>query len=315
MQYLEPILYLLGGFAILIVGGESLVKAAISLAARLKVSPTVIGLTIIAAGTSAPELMTSLLAAYQEAPDIAVGNVVGSNIFNILVILGIAALIKVNVVDKSIALVELPSLIVFSLLMYFLLSDGFLSRTDGIILIAVLIGYLISSISRARKNPASAEDMEDMTVLESLKWDIGHLVIGCLALTGGAHLALEGGISIGKLIGLSDRIIGITIISVGTGLPELATSAVAAFKGRNDIAIANVIGSNIMNTLAILGLTASIHPIVVSEQIATRDIFFMIAATVILLPLIYLNKYRIGKSSGVILIGTYVAYVTYILTT
>ncbi len=315
MQYIEPVLYLISGFTILILGGEALIKAAISISVRFEVSPTVIGLTIIAAGTSAPELMTSLLAAFNNTPDIALGNVVGSNIFNILAILGISSIIKANHVNKALAKTELPLLILFSILTYFLISDGGISRFDGITLLLILGTYLGTSIWRSKKNPSEEEPDEDMVTLKAIHWDVIYLFIGFAGLSGGAHLALIGGISIGQLAGLTERVIGITIISVGTGLPELATSAIAAYRGRNDIAIANIIGSNIMNTLAILGVTATVHPIVASQIIISRDIYCMLGGTVLLLPLIFLGKYVLSKASGIILLGSYISYVVYVLNT
>ena len=312
MDILIAIFYLLSGFAVLVLGGESLVKSAISIAGRLKVSPTIVGLTVIAAGTSAPELVTSILAAINETPDIAVGNVVGSNIFNILAIIGIASIIKINRVDKSLVRFEIPALIVFTILFFVFAYDRVFSTTEGysLLLIFVLFTYLM--IQRALKNKDHHFN-DDVVILKNYYYDIFHLFIGMGALVIGAHLALKGGIDLGHIAGLSERIIGITIISIGTGLPELVTSAVAAHKGQDDIAISNIIGSNIMNTLLVVGATAGIMPLPVTEKILTFDFYWLIGSTALLLPLIIITKYKITRITGALLLGTYLTFISLLL--
>ena len=314
MEIVIALGFLLGGFFFLVLGGDWLVKAAVSISARTKIDAATIGLTVIAAGTSAPELVTSLLAAFKGAPDIAVGNVVGSNIFNILAIIGIASLIKPNKVAPSAVKIELPFLIFTALLMYAFGLNNLYSRVDGIIMILALAAFIIYSLRKAKQRGMSAADIdEEIEILKSGWHDIGYLVLGFVGLLGGADLALRGGIQIGELAGLSERVIGITIISVGTGLPELVTSAVAAYKGRDDIAVANVLGSNMMNTMAIIGATSVTKPIPVSEKILEYDFFWMIGATVILMPIFLIFKRKIGRTVGAFLLIIYLGYVTSLL--
>lgn len=304
------VLQLVAGFAVLIVGGEALVRAAISSAARFKIPPAIIGLTVIAAGTSAPELVTSIIAALKGTSDIAVGNVVGSNIFNMLAIIGISAIIIPNVVDRSQVGFEIPALGVCSAIAVGLAMDGELSRFDGIIMLILMIVFFGISFSRIKDTD---ETDEDIKILDSVWWDLGHLLVGLIALLGGANLALEAGIALGQLAGLSERIIGVTIISVGTGLPELATSAMAAYRGRGDIAVANVIGSNLMNTMAVLGATSTMTPLTVSSSIANVDMPIMMVSTILLWPLVLLGKHKIHRPTGLALLVTYVGYVVFLL--
>ena len=317
MELLTAFGYLIFGFAILIVGGETLVRAAVSLALRWKISPAVIGLTIIAAGTSAPELVTSITAALKGAPDIAFGNVVGSNIFNILAILGFASVLKANKVEKSTLKFDLPFLLLASIALILAAYNGLISRWEGGALLVALTGFLAFSFWMAKKEGSSSleEEVDNSQMLKNIWWDGGHLIVGLGALLGGAQLALMGGIQLGELFGLSERIIGITIISVGTGLPELATSAVAAYRGRNDIAVSNVIGSNIMNTLAIIGTTSLVHPMMASQKIVTSDCAWMVASTFIIFPILYLGRGYIRRPMGAFLLFTYISYIGFLIST
>lgn len=316
MDYIYAFGYLLSGFAILLVGGEALVKSAVSLALRWKIPASVIGLTIIAAGTSAPELVTSLTAALKEAPDIALGNIVGSNVFNMLAILGVASLLRPNKVGKTSLTIDLPFLLMACIGLIAFSYNGLIERWEGIVLVAALVCYLVFSLKLARKQGLDAKsEISSDDLLKNIWWDLGHLVVGLVALLGGAQLALTGGIQLGELVGLSERIIGVTIISVGTGLPELATSAIAAFRGRNDIAVSNVIGSNIMNTLAIAGTTSAVHPIIASEKIVTNDCAWMVASILIVFPILYLGKGMIQRPMGAFLVFAYISYIGFLLTT
>jgi cation:H+ antiporter len=318
MEIITAVGMLIGGFAILLVGGESLVKAAVSLALRWKITPALIGLTVIAAGTSAPELFTSITAALKGANDIALGNVVGSNIFNLLAILGVASLIKPNRVQKHAIIVEIPFLLVASIGMIVFAYDGTIGRIEGAILVIALAGFLYYSFIKAENedvNIDGADEIASNFLLANVYWDIGHLFVGFAALLGGAQLALVGGIELSTIFGLSERIIGVTIISVGTGLPELATSAVAAFRGRNDIAVSNVIGSNLMNTLAVIGTTSLIRPMPASEKIITSDCVWMVAALFMVFPIFYLGRGRIGRPMGIFLLFGYISYLGFLIST
>ncbi len=313
MDLVISISLLLAGFTILIFAGDALVKAAVSISARTKIDPATIGLTVIAAGTSAPELVTSLLAAFKNSPDIALGNVVGSNIFNILAIIGIASFIKPNKISTQSLRIELPFLIFSAIFLFILGQDLNFSRIDGSIMLLVLGLFLVYTIRAAKKRGIDTDLEEEIEILKSPFYDGLYLVVGFVGLIGGADLALRGGVQIGEYIGLSERIIGITIISVGTGLPELVTSAVAAYKGRDDIAISNVIGSNIMNTLAIIGTTSLVLPIRASEQIMNFDVYWMIAASAILLPLFYMTKRVSNRPTAGLLLGIYLTYITILI--
>lgn len=315
MEFLFPIFMIILGFVILLAGGDFLVKSAVSIAARLHISPAIIGLTIIAAGTSAPELVTSLIAAIKEAPDIAMGNIVGSNIFNILAILGFASLIKANRVDIDFMRVEIPMLIICTILLIGFSWDLVYERVEGVLSLVVLAVLFYISIYRSKKIKAELETSEEINILKHPVYDAFFLLLGLAALIGGAHLALENGIVLGRLFGLSERIIGITIISVGTGLPELATSIVAAYKGHNDIAVGNVIGSNLVNTMGVAGVAASFKSLELSEQLAHFDNFILLGVTLFLFFILFLSKQVITKAVGLLFVTAYTAYVTFLIYT
>ncbi|MCB0356900.1 MAG: calcium/sodium antiporter [Bdellovibrionales bacterium] len=307
MEFLFPIFMIILGFVILLSGGEFLVKSAVSIAARLKISPAIIGLTIIAAGTSAPELVTSLFASLKNAPDVAIGNIVGSNIFNILAILGFASLIKPNRVDIDFMRIEIPMLIICTILLIGFSWDLKFEQIEGVLSLFVLAVLFYISIYRAKKVEFEAAD--EIQILKSPWLDAGFLLLGIAALVGGAHLALENGIVLGRLLGLSERIIGITIISIGTGLPELATSVVAAYKGHNDIAIGNVIGSNLVNTMGVAGVATSFKTLEISEELAHFDTLILLAVTIFLFVIIFLSKQIINRAMGLLFIILYIAYI------
>ena len=311
MEFLFPIFMIILGFIILLAGGEFLVKSAVSIAARLNISPAIIGLTIIAAGTSAPELVTSLFASIKGAPDVAMGNIVGSNIFNILAILGFASLIKPNRVDIDFMRVEIPMLIICTILLIGFSWDLKYERIEGVLSLVVLAVLFYISIYRAKK--VEFESEEDIDVLKNPIFDAGFLIIGISALIGGAHLALENGIELGRLLGLSERIIGITIISVGTGLPELATSIVAAYKGHNDIAVGNVIGSNLMNTMGVAGVATSFKTLEISEKLAHFDNLILLGITIFLFVIIFLSKQIINRAIGLLFIMGYITYIALLI--
>ncbi len=298
-------------------GGDLLVKAAVSIALKTNLSPSLIGLTIIAIGTSAPEFITSLLAALRDSPDIAVGNVVGSNIFNILAILGISSLIKPNRVTESTLKIEWPFLMFATLLIFAFAWDGLYSRWDAFILVSAIYIFLAYSVQRARRlgkfkeSEEKLKEYEDLKPLKSGTYDFLFLLGGFLALAGGAQLALDGGIQVGSYFGLSDRIIGLTIISVGTGLPELATSSVAAYRGRDDIALANVIGSNIVNSLGIIGHASLIFPMRVSPQILSRDFLWLIGCTLLVGPL--MRSRTLARRDGLFLLIVYAIYIYFLI--
>lgn len=300
------------GFVILIFGGESLVRAAVSTALRFKIRPGVIGLTVIAAGTSAPEAFTSVTAAVKDAADIALGNVIGSNLFNLLAVVGLASLVKANKIENQTARIEWPFLLVASLILIGFGWDLEFLRFEGLIMLLILAVFLIYVLVEAKK--AGLEefaDKEDIKKLQSPWQELLFFALGFGGLTVGAYMVLEGGVTLGRIVGLSERVIGITIISVGTGLPELVTSIIAAKKGQNDIAVANVIGSNILNTLGVVGLAAGIMPIEVSPTLIHGDSFWMVLATLMFFPLMF--KRVISRLAGGILTSLYIAFIVYLV--
>lgn len=309
MELTYALLFLLAGFALLLVGGDALVKAAVSIAVRTKIPPAIISLTVIAAGTSAPELVTSVMAALDGKPDIAVGNVAGSNIFNILAILGLAFLITPGKSEKQKLFFEWASLLVLTIVTYFMITDLKLAAWEGGLLTASFVLLIGISVFRARKTGFTPDDDEEISLLKNPWLDAFYLFVGIAALVGGADLALRGGITLGQLAGWSEKMIGITIVSVGTGLPELAASAVAAYRGRSDIAVGNVLGSNIMNTLAVLGGTALITPLSIAPQILKVDIWALIAAILLTLPVILGLRFFVGRVFGTFFLGLYGVYI------
>lgn len=317
MELLSAIGLLLAGFIVLVFAGDALVRASVSIAIRFDIKPMIIGLTIIAAGTSAPELMTSLLASMKGSPDIALGNVVGSNIFNILAIVGISCLIYPNQIDRSLARFEMPALLVFTLALVAVSYNLVITPIEGTLFIVALCIFLFLSIRRAKLYPAQSRGAEEDDSEKFKHWsqDIGYLVAGFVGLIIGANLALDGGIAIGRLAGLTERIIGITIISVGTGLPELAASGVAAYRGRDDIAISNVVGSCIMNILLVIGTSSIISPITVDKKILYSDSAWMVGATVALVAVVFLSKKIIGRKLGATFLLSYAAFITFLVMT
>ncbi|MCL1147436.1 calcium/sodium antiporter [Shewanella marinintestina] len=300
-------LSILGGFLILTVGAEALVRGASQIALRLGLTPLIIGLTIVAFGTSAPELAVSVKSAIAGNSGIALGNVIGSNIANIGLILGITALIRPIKIESQMVRRDIPIMIAASLLFWSLLLDGGLSFWDGAILFALLVAYLTFSYFTAEKQ--TDDDVEDTKQNPMLS--VLFIVIGISMLVGGGILFVDGAVAMAQSFGISEVIIGLTIVAIGTSMPELVTSIVAALKGQSDIAIGNVVGSNLFNILGILGVTALIHPIVGSE-ISNLDWSAMIAFAVILLPFAYTGL-RIGRREAAILVLSYLGYIGYLV--
>lgn len=300
------------GFILLGFGGDWLVKASVSLSLRLKIQPAVIALTIIAFGTSAPELVTSALASWKNASDIALANVVGSNIFNTLAVLGISCLIIANKITNYAKYKELTFLVFASFLVFALGYNGVYSRPEGLLLLTLLGLFWYYSIKRARREGLSKEQKEEMHSLNSLSHELFFLLTGIACLTGGTYLALNSAMEIGQQLGISQRVLGITVLSVGTGLPELVTSVVAARKGYTDISIGNIIGSNIINLLGVLGTTVLISPLAASSKIIFGDCFWMIGSVLIIFLLIT-KKNTISRWGGSILTLGYLLYMGFLL--
>jgi cation:H+ antiporter len=310
-------LYLLGGLAVLTAGAEALVRGASRLALLAGVSPLVVGLTVVAMGTSTPELVVSVKAGLAGNPDIAVGNVVGSNIFNVLFILGVSALIAPLVVARQIVRLEVPIMIGASLLWGALALDRRVGFGDGAFMAALLVAYTVWTIRRSRREVAARREeagrVEPPTVGAVL---VGlALVAGGLALLVlGARWFVDGSVALARSLGVSDLVIGLTIVAAGTSMPEVATSIVAAIRGERDIAIGNVVGSNIFNILGILGLSAMVTPggLNVANAIVDFDLPVMTAVAVACLP-IFLSGYSIGRIEAVVFLGYYTAYAGFLV--
>lgn len=313
---LIPILQLLFGFILLTYGAERLVHGSSAVALKMGLSPLVIGLTIVAFGTSAPELVVSIRATIAGNSEIAIGNVIGSNIANIALILGLTAIIRPMSVHLRIIRVEIPIMIGITLMTAWFIIGDIITRLEGMILVTGLLIFITYSIRSAREVPEEVrkllvdEPKPDDSISIWKAWTF--VVIGLALLIGGGELLVTGAVEIAVILGLTQAVIGITIVAVGTSLPELATSAVAAYKNESDIAIGNVIGSNIFNLLSILGITAIIHPLD-SSSFGLVDLGLMLGLTILILPLMRLG-FQINRWEGGLLVFIYLSYMVWLLT-
>lgn len=312
---LGDILMLIVGLFVLILGGDALVRGASSIALRLHMTPLVVGLTIVAFGTSAPELLISVTAALTDSPDIAMGNVVGSNICNLALVLGITLIIGPVKVQKDSIRIDWPVTMGSSILLYLLVKDLRLAWIEGIAFVVILAIYSVFIIRKSRKKLMADKQMEAQLELElptsqpsSSPWkDVGLILLGSLALFFGASWFVDGAKELASFLGVSQRVIGITVIALGTSLPEMVTAIVASFKRETDLAIGNLLGSNIFNVLSILGISSIIHEISVNPVIIEVDMIWMLAITFLILPLMLIRR-KMGVFEGVILLGIYVYY-------
>lgn len=312
------IFWVVAGFIALIVGGDLLVRGAVAIALRLNISPMVIGLTLVGFGTSTPELVTSVQAALAGSPGIAIGNVVGSNITNILLILGVAALIHPLTISSAALYRDGSVLAAVSVLCLLVVMTGTLDRGVGAVLLFLLAAYLgLTLWWEKRTNDAAARVYEGEAELLSLPAgspvrDIVLLVAGLALTILGAKLLVTGAIGIAAKLGLSEAVIGLTVVAIGTSMPELITSVIAARKGQADVAVGNVIGSNIFNILGILGVTSLVLPLDVPEEIVRFDIWVMLVATIVLLGFAR-TGWRIARWEGFALFAAYIAYLGFLL--
>lgn len=314
MSPIEIVLYLIAGLVLLFWGAEGLIRGSSNLAIKMGITPLVVGLTVVAFGTSTPELVVSLKAALLGNSSISLGNVVGSNIANIALILGVAALIRPLDVHAKVIMREIPIMIGISLLLLLLLVDGELGFFDGLIFVVGIVIYTIVNVLMARKEKNPEVDNEFKEGLKSklgIPVSIFLMIAGLGLLIFGANLFVQSAVAIAKMFNVSDAIIGLTIVAIGTSLPELITSIVAAYKKEADIAIGNVVGSNVFNILGILGITALIIPIS-SVGISYVDLGVMVFAAIILFPLSR-SGFSISRFEGAILLIGYFGYVYYLL--
>lgn len=309
------IVKLAAGFVLLFAGGEVLVRGSVSLARRLEVSPFLIGATVIAFGTSAPELVVSLKAAFQGAMGIALGNIVGSNIANLLLILGMSALIAPVVVNRSAVLRDSLALAGASLLLTLFVAMGEITRWQGalmFILLALLIIYSYWS-ERRRETPAgdlhAREEAELQDVPHNISVALMFVVAGLAAVAFGAHLLVDAAVVVARGIGMSEAVIGLTVVAIGSSLPELATAIVAAYRKHADVALGNVIGSSVFNILGILGLVSVLHPIVAPNEIAVLDIWIMLGVTALVLVPVFAG-FRISRPIGGLFVALYAGFIT-----
>lgn len=308
---MESILFLIGGLVLLVLGGDYLVKASVGLSFKLNISKMVIGMTVVSFATSAPELLVSLQAALEGSPAIAINNVVGSNIANIALVLGVTALIGPIAIDKSFYKLNWPVMVGFSLLLYyFLWNDDKLDTVEGGILLLGLIVFLIVLI-KTSKGEEVPEEVDDALATVGYPKIFLWLALGGVTLYFGSEWLVDGAIDLATKIGVSKAVISVTVIAIGTSVPELAASVIAALKGEKAISIGNLIGSNIFNIASVLGLTSMIKNIPVTEpQILTNDIFWMLAITIGLLPLVLLpKKFVVTRFKGVLLLSAYVVFI------
>ena len=299
------------GFVLLVKGADWFVDGAASVAAKLGIPQLVIGLTIVAMGTSAPEAAVSLTAAFHGNADITIGNVVGSNILNVLVILGLAALICPMAVAKLTVWVDIPVTFVISLVLLALGLDGSISRLDAAILLVLFIGYLCYLFLMTKKGLISGESEEEGAKIQSVPKALLFTALGLALIIVGSSFAVDAASAIAKMLGLSERFIGLTIVALGTSLPELFTSVAAAMKKNPDMAIGNIVGSNIFNILFIVGLSGMVIPVPFAS--AFRFDTLVAAATMVLLLLLSLPNRRLGRIDGFILLMGYMAYFLEIL--
>lgn len=307
------------GLILLIWGADRFVQGAAAVASNLGVAPLMIGLTIVAFATSAPEILVSVIAALRGETDLAVGNAIGSNIANIGLVLGMVALIRPIELKSATLRREMPALLAVSLLTVALFLDSALNRIDGFVL---LMGFVIvciwlvrlglrSSAADPLQADLEAEIPKDMKTWIALTW----LIIGLAALLFGAELMVDGAIAIARLIGVSEVVIGVTLVALATSLPELAVSAVGAIRGEYGLAIGNIVGSNIFNLLAVIGVAAAIQPAVLPQTVLSLHIFVMVALTLVLFAMTYEYDGRgaISRFEGLMLVAAYLAYTAYVV--
>lgn len=303
------------GLTLLVVGGEFLVRSSVALSFKFNLSKMIIGLTVVSFATSAPELLVSLQAALNGFSDIALGNVIGSNIANIGLVLGITAIISPLAIDKGFYKLNWPLMMILSVGLFFILQSGrIISRSEGVALLLTLFVYLWILIRKAKKERQTmpTDDGIDDGLSQASNFKITiWLLIGAVSLYFGSQLLVNSAINIAEVFGVSERVIAVTMIAVGTSIPELAASVIAALKKEKAISLGNLIGSNIFNISSVLGITAIIQPIAVkSNEVLTNDIFWMIGFAAIILPLAFLPKsFQLGRKRGVLLVVSYAVFI------
>jgi len=291
-----------------------LVQGAITLALHLGLSPLIVGLTVVALGTSVPEALVSVQAAIGHQGGIAVGNVVGSNILNIALILGLSALISPLKVDSHLVKADVPLLAGATFMLVVLLEDFHISRMEGAFLLLCIVGYVVGNIMTVKRTSPDKDKIEGMEVPDdpgkTLWRDIGLLIVGIITLGFGANFLVTGAVDLARIWGLSEALIGLTIVSIGTGTPELATALMAAYRKNSDLAIGNAVGSNLFNIMFVLGLAGLVAPLD-ATGINSSDLYVMLAVTLLLLPTVWTGRV-LDRKEGFLFLAIYVAYLYYL---
>ena len=312
---------LVGGLVLLLLGGSALVRGAADLARAAGLSPLLIGITVVAFGTSAPELAASVVAALRGQGDVALGNVVGSNVLNVLLILGASALVAPLVVAQKLIRVDIPLMVVLSVAVAALGADGRVGRLDGLLLLAAFLGYTVYAVRSARREPDDVRSEYEQAFGEgrprersAISLSVGRVLAGLLLLVVGSRLLVGGAVAIARALGVGELLIGLTVVAAGTSLPEVATSILAAWRGERDIAVGNIVGSCIFNLLAVLGLAAALTPggVPVAPSALRFDMPVMIAAAAACVPIAF-TGHRVARWEGALLLGYYVAYVGFLV--
>ncbi len=307
MEYIQ----LIGGLLALVLGGEFLVRGAVSIALRIKLSPLVVGMTIVSFGTSAPELLVSLEAVLSGHPDVSVGAVVGSNISNLALVLGITVLIFPIMVNRDSIRFDWPLMFLATILFWLFAMNGVLDSWEGILMLFILISYSTWLIVKSRKEGKIIQQEEEVAEISkgrTIFIDVFYLVLGFAGLYFGAEWLLHAVVTLANEFGVSEKLISVSIVAFGTSLPELVTSAVAAYRKHTDISMGNLIGSNVFNILAILGITSLVVPIQISSEINQLDMYFLLAISILILPIMLFRR-RIGLWKGLLLISFYGIYI------
>lgn len=303
----------LGGLAALVFGADWMVKGSSSIALRLGITPLIVGCTVVAFGTSMPEMVVSLAAVLTKSDDISIGNIIGSNIANLALILGAAAVIRPIEVHSDVIKREFPVMIAASVAFCVLALDGEISRMDGAMLLGGMGAYLMMMLWLARKEMADAKSATSLTDLDvdpgesTTAMDAMKIVAGIVGLTVGAHFMVQASVSIAAELGIPQMVVGIAIVAVGTSLPELATSVVAALRNESDISVGNVIGSNIFNILCVIGVVGTIAAISVGADALSTDLWIMLGVAVLAWPIMWMRK-RISRFEGAVMLVLYFAY-------
>ncbi len=314
-------IYLISGLLLLGVGGEVLVRSAVAIARLARLTPAVVGLTVIAMGTSFPELAVSIMAARAEEPDIAVGNVIGSNIFNITAVLGVTALISGLPVHRAAVRLEWPVMFLAGIACIVLMRDGVLDRLEGGFFVVSLIAFTAYAVHIARREVKGREQAELEEAVETRSVPLSNwrglavalpaAAAGVALLALGGRLLVDGAVSLAQLLGMSERLIGLTIVAAGTGMPELVASLVAAARRQIDIIVSAMIGSSVFNMLGILGVAALAQPLRFSAVLGSTDLIWMIGASLLLLPILW-GGMRVSRWEGILLLSAYIAYLFFL---